>query len=628
VVDTAPRWGSDPLIARTLTGLVLLCLVAAGRAADSWVTKGPTPSMAAAQSAGLVRPEVGSFPHCLATFRVAAAAPPAVGIAVGVLDPANAYFARTTAGGLALGRTVDGEETLLAEGSRNWWHGPGEYHLEVLVEAAGSDEHGPAWFLNTDRVPPILRFSARVWSARGAAPKRWTVSCTDDPVIPGRRGEPYWHPDPFATSSARLPFGPHCGWLPAPGVDLVALECTSQAPQPPACPAVEPLLRIRTGDRGGCWLALGDLTGDGRLGYVVARNDNQAVTALTAYGYDGSELWRWGAGGKPDIAYDVPATVHDIDGDGHAEVLCGIRGFVLALDGRTGMEKARWPLPPGLEVADCLVIANFRGTQHPADLLIKSRYDHLWACDSALRPLWEWHGNTGHHPAVRDIDGDGCDEVLCGYALIDHDGKVLWELPLPDHADTTRLTALDPGGPVRAILGCGGGSDLVIASLEGEILHHPQPPLSDFHFQSVHVGDTRPDLPGNELGVDDGWARPGRAQFALFDAELHRIGTFYSAYQRFVGLVEWGRGSCLVFPADALVVDGRGRAVARLVDAPPFGGPGAESPMCRTADVDGDSQDEVILYNAEEIVVYHNPRPGGRRVTPLDPARYRNFTYY
>jgi hypothetical protein len=51
--------------------------------------------------------------------------------------------------------------------------------------------------------------------------------------------------------------------------------------------------------------------------------------------------------------------------------------------------------------------------------------------------------------------------------------------------------------------------------------------------------------------------------------------------------------------------------------------------MARVADVDGDGQDEVILYNAEEIVVYHDPEPS-MDASPPSGTRERlcNFTYY
>jgi len=575
----------------------------------------------------------GELPHFRLGFTTAPGAEnPAVEGVLRARDTDSYYFSRAVRGKIVLGKVLAGQETELAEAPVRWWRGPGRYTMEVAVTVAECDERGPAWFVNADHVPPMVRLSARLWSEEAKRPRGWQVSATDDPIIPGRRGEPYWHLDPFATSSARNLLGTAVGRREEPGVTWTGLEIVPRRAPTDRCPTVDPCLRIATGDRGGCWLALGDVDGDGRLDYVVARNDDQAVMALTAYGSDGRELWRWGEGGRANISYDVPATVWDIDEDGCAEVLCSVRGFLLTLDGRTGREKARWPLPKGLEVADCMVIANLRGQPQPADIIIKSRYDHLWAFTNDWELLWGWKGNTGHCPAVRDIDGDGRDEVLCGYALIDHDGRVLWQADLPDHADTTRLVSMEPGGPVRALLGCGGGNDMALLSLDGTIIWREHPAIANFHFQSAHVGDLRPDLPGYEVMVDDGWARPGRAQLALFDARGRWLGAYYVNYPRFARLVDWrGDGTAsIVLPADQAVCDGRGRCLARLAEAPVLGGPGAESPMVQTADVCGDGRDELVFYNADEIVVYRNPRPAPKGATPRATVqeRRRNFTYY
>ena len=44
--------------------------------------------------------------------------------------------------------------------------------------------------------------------------------------------------------------------------------------------------------------------------------------------------------------------------------------------------------------------------------------------------------NTGHCPLPIDIDGDGKDELLVGYNLLDSDGQLLWSYPISeDHTD-------------------------------------------------------------------------------------------------------------------------------------------------------------------------------------------------
>lgn len=547
-------------------------------------------------------------------------------------DEGNYYFCRAMVGGLVLGKVVADAECTLATAREDWYSEPGRYTMELAVRRAQRDDRGPAWFINDHYVPPMVEISARIRRADDLHAHPWMVSARDDPVRPGAKGEPYWHIDPFATSSAQEHLGSHVGWRRTPGVTWLSLDAHPIRSEARKCAVVEPVQVIHTGERGGCWLALGDLDGDDRLDYVVAHNQSQAVTALTAYRNDGRELWRWGEGPGPEITYDVPATVYDIDLDGRAEVLCSIEGFLLVLDGVTGREERRWPLPDGLTVADCIIVANLRGLPQPADLLVKTRYDHLWAFTNEWKLRWEFHGNTGHHPAVRDIDEDSRDEVLCGFTLLDDDGTVLWQKDLPGHADAARLIEMRPAGPIRALSSCCGGNDLALTTLEGDFLWRQRPDITDFHFQSTWVGEVRRDTPGYEIMVDDGHAPPGRARLAMLDQRGRWLGAFYVSYPRFHRLMDWdGDGVMeIVIPPDHLLCDGRGRPVVRLAGAPELSAAGAETPIPRIADVCGDGRDELILFNADSILVYTNPEPA-RRPFPAQPPvqeRYYNFTYY
>ncbi|MFO8013280.1 MAG: hypothetical protein R6X20_08250, partial [Phycisphaerae bacterium] len=47
-----------------------------------------------------------------------------------------------------------------------------------------------------------------------------------------------------------------------------------------------------------------------------------------------------------------------------------------------------------------------------------------------------------------DLDGDGRDELACGFALLDHDGTRLWEADLPGHADAVAVGDVD-GNPAN-----------------------------------------------------------------------------------------------------------------------------------------------------------------------------------
>ena len=70
-------------------------------------------------------------------------------------------------------------------------------------------------------------------------------------------------------------------------------------------------------------LRIGDLTGDGRADLLVFRSADNGMKPcfLGAFTMDGRVLWQGGQGGDQP-ARPGPVAIHDIDGDGHAEVVC------------------------------------------------------------------------------------------------------------------------------------------------------------------------------------------------------------------------------------------------------------------------------------------------------------------
>lgn len=63
--------------------------------------------------------------------------------------------------------------------------------------------------------------------------------------------------------------------------------------------------------------------------------------------------------------------------------------------------------------------------------MIKTRYTQVWAYDKDWNRIWtvEMPGvyRTAHQPIPIDIDGEGKDEVMAGYALINSDGSTRWK---------------------------------------------------------------------------------------------------------------------------------------------------------------------------------------------------------
>jgi hypothetical protein len=72
-------------------------------------------------------------------------------------------------------------------------------------------------------------------------------------------------------------------------------------------------------------MLLGDITGDGRLDFVMMQGDQMAddryighqVNALTAYDFEGNLLWQVGSPAQgAATGSDIPAQIYDIDQDG------------------------------------------------------------------------------------------------------------------------------------------------------------------------------------------------------------------------------------------------------------------------------------------------------------------------
>lgn len=256
-------------------------------------------------------------------------------------------------------------------------------------------------------------------------------------------------------------------------------------------------------------MLVGDINGDGRMELVMVQANGgiddryvpHQVQCLTAYDLDGRLLWQVGepdehAGGPGS---DYPAQIYDIDGDGYHEVICVMDGRLLILDGRNGAVKRAHELPDE-QAHDCIIICNLRGKPYPQDIILKDRYRRMWALDRDLNLLWKHEGNLGHYPWVYDIDGDGHDEVMAGYDLLDHDGVKLWSChDLDDHADCIWFGDVD-GNPANGIEIVIGGSVTVMYNAAGEEIWRYDGSIESQH---IALGRFRDDLPGLQIaGLD------------------------------------------------------------------------------------------------------------------------------
>lgn len=390
-------------------------------------------------------------------------------------------------------------------------------------------------------------------------------------------------------------------------------------------------------------LRFGDLNGDGKMEILVPqviqygpRDAYAEVGCLTAIDLDGNILWRHG---KPDpanwfLTNDVAVQVHDIDGDGAAEVIYCQDFEIRIVDGATGRIKKSAPTPfsrgAGLKyeriLGDCLCFGDIRGLGRAGDLIIKDRYWNFWVYDQNLNPLWDAACRTGHYPWVGDIDHDGRDEIAMGYALFDHDGSLLWNLEdsLGEHADGVAVVNFQhPGTGQPRVIYAASDDGVIFLDLHGNILRHHH----IGHAQNPAVLKLRPDLPGLQTVTVNFWGNQGILNF--FDADGKRYHTCEPVNWGSMCLpVNW-RGDGVEYflhsthPVFGGLFDGWGRAV---VTFPNDGHPDLCSAVINLT---SDCRDEIVTWNPQEIWIYtQNDAPkDGRLYKPVRSPLYNSSNY-
>jgi rhamnogalacturonan endolyase len=393
----------------------------------------------------------------------------------------------------------------------------------------------------------------------------------------------------------------------------------------------------------------GDLDGDGRLECVLAQHvtlaegDAALITCLTAIDLDGRVLWRWGRPNPhPGLpTQDVPFQVHDLDGDGRPEVVAATHFRLTVRDGLTGRVRAEADMPPpgprqtwcderlfARVPGDAVAFADLRGVGRPTDVLVKDRYNNLWAYDDRLRPLWHWSGETGHFPCPYDVDGDGRDEVLVGGTLLGPDGAVRWSVRLGDHADAVLLGPYGLDGRLVAVLAAGDAGIRWVDPRDGSVWAED----ATGHVQGVTAARLRPDLPGLQFVTTTFWGEPGVV--TLYNALGQRMWQAQPNHlASHLEPVNWrGDGTELLLlsadPEEGGLLDGWGR---RVVALPRDGHP----TLAATAlDLTGDPRDEIVAWDTERLWIYtpdDRPAPGGpdgrvyapRRLPLWNASNYR-----
>jgi hypothetical protein len=398
-------------------------------------------------------------------------------------------------------------------------------------------------------------------------------------------------------------------------------------------------------DFGAETVRVGDLNSDGEPDLLFAQSVHatREITCLTATTIRGEVLWQTGAPSADNgiIYSDLPVQVYDWDNDGRNEVLYVKQAVyaelpagqgwpreraaryegnatMVVLEGATGKELTTFPLPAPAD--DCFLFADLTGRGRREDLVVKDRYWNMWGVSHAGEVLWHYEGSVGHFPAYGDVDGDSRDEVFVGFALVDHDGTVLFQHDSAGaHQDAAYVVQLADGA-WRLLFGNHGLHCLTVDGTE--LWSHP---LAE--AQHVVVGRYRTDSPLQVAVIDRGQPRAdgGRDPATLYLYDLdgkeiwHRLqpaGGWYAACTA----IDWlgaGAPECIMLyargPGNPLAIyDGNGDILDEFgMQCTPDRSDADRQAhyYCTRADVWGDSRDEVILFGSRGCCIYANTRP-------------------
>lgn len=361
-------------------------------------------------------------------------------------------------------------------------------------------------------------------------------------------------------------------------------------------------------------LLIGDVDGDGRADFVTMQpdviTDNKlphAVVALTAFDLLGRQLWQVGTvdpKGKAS-ASDIPAQIYDLDDDGNSEVVVVMNDALLTLDGKTGKEKKRYALPDA-DAHDAISFADLRGTGRPSDIILKNRFDQLWAYDSDFTLLFTFAGDVGFYPWVFDWDEDGRDEIMAGCHFVDDDGTELWSCSndVDTVVDSIWSVDLDPAANNGTEIVLGGGNTLGYQA-DGTRLFT----VDTVEAQNLAPGEFRADSPGLEVaGLDrvDRTAANGYDNLFLLSATGEQLWQETrapgSGWSTIAGkLTHWdksGRDYVVAYArADALptIYDGDFNVIGTIPD---------KDALLMVADLCGDERNEMVAYTDQYVRVY------------------------
>jgi outer membrane protein assembly factor BamB len=391
-------------------------------------------------------------------------------------------------------------------------------------------------------------------------------------------------------------------------------------------------------------LQFGDLDGDGRSSDFVRSQNGRRFQAF-----------RWDGAGAPTLLwsfenplaetlplppdrYHYKLVVHDLDGDGKAEVIAPVpmptgKIALQIRDGATGAVKAEVSTAidnpktdhPVNETRIRLTVADLSGKGRASDVVLLTENDStgdIFAFDAALKPLWDTTADNGakrriyaHYPWHADLDGDGRQETIAA-TTFGGDGKPLFRMTpgfwapadlFYDHLDRVIVGDLDPARPGLEVVMSYEFNKARLTDAEGREIWSKPNLAGDSKLAAV--GEFRTASAGAEFLVYD---PANKGKLIMLDIAGKEIGEVKTPGGRFDGyVIDWdgdpttdeafqSQGGALLAPAS-----GYGVEIAKLYlkDAAT-----PTQPVNRTfgaaLDLTGDRREEIVLWDDNELLVY------------------------
>jgi hypothetical protein len=360
-------------------------------------------------------------------------------------------------------------------------------------------------------------------------------------------------------------------------------------------------------------LRLGDLTGDGNkeIAFIQTGETNSAVDAITVVNLDGEILWQYGEAKTMNqgVGGQIPLQIHDLDGDGLREIIFISEGWIHLLEGRSGKLENRIRVPESLDAIN-LQFADLLGIGRNSCLLLSDPNGKLLVLNEQMEVMWSQQTNNNTYPMAHDLNGDGKQEVVMGYSVFDPTGKLLYDVGeyIGDRCNGVLVyPMIENEQEIPCLVYAAGDWGLLYFDFQGNLIR--QNNLG--HVGYMSVADYNMEIPGLELAASNQWGNDGLTH--LLDARGEAINNFLPVS----GLircqpVNWkGDGEeFLLTCADSLMggmVDFSGQLAVR------FPTDGHPTSYYLVQDLTGDTRDEVIVWDQEELWIYtqdDNPRMG------------------